>query len=801
MAANPIEYRFERYRLLPATRELWKDGAMCRAQPLVFDGLVYLLEHRQRVVGRDELASAVWARADIGDQQVRQLVLRVRQLVGDDAKTQRVIRTASGGGYHWVMPVEEATVCGHPAVPPPAVGDTPIEAQPRSSTSLEHVAAPAKRAFVSRSRKMVFLAVAALIAVVTIWTRLTALESTSRLPSSAETGGATVMLPLEVVAPEGAGWVRLGAMDLIAQRMRSAGMPVAPSDSVVSAVHAIGEADQPERIVKLQEVLGAAALVHGSATQSTAGWNVQLSTTDRSGLHHRVEATRADVTEASRHAADLLAAALGYSTPIDSGQLPGDLEESLQRTQAALLANQLDAARAALAHIPESQQAVPLVRAKTAQVEFRAGRLDRARELLIELLADPAAKAQPIVYAQALTTLGFIETHLDDFASAERYFNRATAMLTDRTTTREFGTALAARGLARAGLRQYEEAAHDLAQAGPLLQAAGDRLGVARVDNYLGQLEMARERPASAVGHFRAAVEIYESSGGVEGLRANLFSLCDAHMRLLQWPEASSACDRLWNLRERLHSPVEILSAVFLRARMLLATGRLREAAQMLNDAEPVSSEAPQRSRQFFFSAKAEWSWQSGRFAEALASTQEALELLPLTVVDSDHALLVLLCQRASIALSSSCPRSAAILDGIENTQAVDLVSYPSVLIAIAERLAQAGSTSAGPAFERAVSVAEARGVPDDLARAASAYALWLLQHGRREEARTSMGRVLPWARHDFDIALLQLEVFHEFGQREPWAEALEQAQKLARERPIPANLMRLPSTLEQPGE
>ena len=89
-----------------ATRELSDDGRLLALSPRVFDCLAYLVEHRERAVGRDELMAAVWGRADISDSQLAQVMLKARRAVGDSGEAQRVIRTVAGFGYHWIAAVE-----------------------------------------------------------------------------------------------------------------------------------------------------------------------------------------------------------------------------------------------------------------------------------------------------------------------------------------------------------------------------------------------------------------------------------------------------------------------------------------------------------------------------------------------------------------------------------------------------------------------------------------------------------------------------------------------------------------------
>jgi DNA-binding winged helix-turn-helix (wHTH) protein len=61
----PVIYRFADIRIDPLARELRRNGELVRCRPKVFDCLVYLIEHRDRAVGRDELIAAIWGKVDV----------------------------------------------------------------------------------------------------------------------------------------------------------------------------------------------------------------------------------------------------------------------------------------------------------------------------------------------------------------------------------------------------------------------------------------------------------------------------------------------------------------------------------------------------------------------------------------------------------------------------------------------------------------------------------------------------------------------------------------------------------------
>ena len=64
---NHERYHFLRCVADAATRELRREGKLVEPSPKVFDCLIYLIEHRNRAVGRDELIARGLGRADVSD--------------------------------------------------------------------------------------------------------------------------------------------------------------------------------------------------------------------------------------------------------------------------------------------------------------------------------------------------------------------------------------------------------------------------------------------------------------------------------------------------------------------------------------------------------------------------------------------------------------------------------------------------------------------------------------------------------------------------------------------------------------
>ena len=95
-------YRFADFQLDPAARELRRGDERVALPPKSLECLIYLVEHRERAIGRDELISAVWGRVDVSDALLAQTLLRARRAVGDSGNDQSSIRTVPRFGYQWV---------------------------------------------------------------------------------------------------------------------------------------------------------------------------------------------------------------------------------------------------------------------------------------------------------------------------------------------------------------------------------------------------------------------------------------------------------------------------------------------------------------------------------------------------------------------------------------------------------------------------------------------------------------------------------------------------------------------------
>jgi pimeloyl-ACP methyl ester carboxylesterase len=89
-----------------------------RVERQVFEVLAYLVHHRERVVTKEELMDTVWGGRFVSESAVTSRIKQVRQAVGDDGRTQRLVRTVHGHGYRFVGTVRELTRTPAPRLAP-----------------------------------------------------------------------------------------------------------------------------------------------------------------------------------------------------------------------------------------------------------------------------------------------------------------------------------------------------------------------------------------------------------------------------------------------------------------------------------------------------------------------------------------------------------------------------------------------------------------------------------------------------------------------------------------------------------
>ncbi|MEZ5998893.1 MAG: winged helix-turn-helix domain-containing protein [Hyphomonas sp.] len=99
-------YVFEDFELDSAKFELRRNGAPLAAEPQVLSLLLLLAENNDRLVSKDEIVEKIWDGRAISDAALSSRIKSARQLLDDDGKAQRLIRTVHGRGFRFAVSPE-----------------------------------------------------------------------------------------------------------------------------------------------------------------------------------------------------------------------------------------------------------------------------------------------------------------------------------------------------------------------------------------------------------------------------------------------------------------------------------------------------------------------------------------------------------------------------------------------------------------------------------------------------------------------------------------------------------------------
>jgi DNA-binding winged helix-turn-helix (wHTH) protein/tetratricopeptide (TPR) repeat protein len=786
-------YQFGEYVIDPAARELWQSGQRIALPPKSFECLAYLLEHRQRAVGRDELISAVWGRVDVSDAVLAQTLLRARRAVGDTGAEQTTIRTVPRFGYRWIASVQStkppdtgdaryvkldgtapAEVRAEAAVAPAVIEAEANEAMLPGASSPERAqsaaadTAPAQ----ARPRRRVawwFAAAAAAIIVAVV-----ALRSRGVHEEAATAGAAIAVLPVTVGSAEPeSSWIRLGGMDYVAAQLREGGrLAVLPSDQIVALV---GDRSGDEALQRVANATAAKWLIEPHAEHTPKGWQMQL-IAHGGDTTREATATAATPLEAAGEASDRLLSALDipHAARMSGGKAPNALTELLQRVDASLLAGDMKEARGLIDAASPEQRAEPALRVREGQLEFRAGHLDEAERLFSPI----AASATPLpveVQSQALMGLGAVAVRRQDYPLAEKRYAEALAALGDHGDPLLVGNAYNGRGVARSAQHQFDLALADLGRARVALERAGNQLDAASAGLNLGITENVRHRFAQAIPHFDDAIAVHERFGVRDDLAADLIGKAHSQLELLDVDGALASSTRAYQIGAGLENRFLVGSIDLTHARTLLMVGRLRDAEAVLAKLPAADDVASEEGSATLIGADV--ALQAGDSRKALQALRDAVTNAP-----EEHLAWLPTFVSAAL-LEQQADLGRQILERIRKEPAD---ADDRLAIELARARLAAGLNDAAAAekhYVAAVGLADQDGVPAERARVGSDYARFLIAQHQLDKASAVVGDLAPYADKDYAVAEVTVALYHALGDTSLETAARNRAKKIAGER------------------
>lgn len=129
-----LPFAFEDYVLDQERRELTCHGRVVDIGPQVFDLLLHLVSHHDRVISKDDLLQAVWDGRIVSESTITSHINAVRKAIGDTGEEQRLVRTFPRKGYRFVGEIRFCEVAQAPHADVPVIDDSepvlPREAPP-----------------------------------------------------------------------------------------------------------------------------------------------------------------------------------------------------------------------------------------------------------------------------------------------------------------------------------------------------------------------------------------------------------------------------------------------------------------------------------------------------------------------------------------------------------------------------------------------------------------------------------------------------------------------------------------------
>lgn len=113
-------FEFNGFRLDLRRMAVWQGAERILLEPKALDVLRYLVEHRDRLVTKDELLESIWKDTFVTPNALTRAIAQLRKGLGDDVDRPTLIETVAKRGYRFVAPVTVARNGGELSADPVA---------------------------------------------------------------------------------------------------------------------------------------------------------------------------------------------------------------------------------------------------------------------------------------------------------------------------------------------------------------------------------------------------------------------------------------------------------------------------------------------------------------------------------------------------------------------------------------------------------------------------------------------------------------------------------------------------------
>jgi DNA-binding winged helix-turn-helix (wHTH) protein/TolB-like protein/Flp pilus assembly protein TadD len=234
-------FRLGDWLVQPSLNRISRGEVTAALQPRFMDLLVYLSEHAGKVVSKEEILDAVWAKEFVSEGTLTHAVAVIRQALGDDVRSPQYIETIPTRGYRVMAPVTPAGEAERVAVAPGIVPPAPPASTGR------------------RTLTLTLVSVAAVAALAAAGWGLLRWIAASRAQSLGGAGKRIVVLPFQNVGPAARDYLALGITDDITTRLGAA-----RGVAVISRTSAAYSARSPKTAGQIAEELGVSYILEGT---------------------------------------------------------------------------------------------------------------------------------------------------------------------------------------------------------------------------------------------------------------------------------------------------------------------------------------------------------------------------------------------------------------------------------------------------------------------------------------------------------------------------------------------------------
>ncbi|MEO7916317.1 MAG: winged helix-turn-helix domain-containing protein, partial [Dokdonella sp.] len=559
-----MRYRFGTIELRVPERELLDSDQILAIEPMVFDLLAYLVEHRDRAVGRDELIAAVWGRLDVADGALAQAILRLRKTLDLSSMSADPVRTVPRHGYRWVAETHAVPTGDSVAVPPQ------IEIDDGADPSL--APAPARR------RRKGWLAAwsVTLLAVIVAGALVYRLGADSA-QRPAESPLRIAILPVATV--DAADETRLtGVSELLRREITTQ----FPATQVIATAEVAAQLDANPQLrdsgdIALLEGLHATRLLgvalHRDGDEIVLRGDMRAAT----GLISHAEIRDGNLEAALPRLIDALFQKPGAaeSEPIKPAASPPDTLAQARRLGER---GQTRDAYAQLIALHRERPSRDDILVALATTECALELMAACETHLDAALASTTIEADAKVSAHLLRADRHLEKNELDHAARE--IDAAAAAMGDSADNQWQARILLARQHLAVERDQVLQARDFARRSLTLFRLADDARGQAAAQLALGDLAADSGNFDECVASYTTAADTYEDSGDLGGLARASAKSALALAHLGRFNDARTAARRAYESAMRQQDPVATRSALYSLGWSLLQSGQLNDARE-----------------------------------------------------------------------------------------------------------------------------------------------------------------------------------------------------------------------------